>query len=127
VLDAAAVMFFAHLYSHAERARVEVVTIDCHAPYRMAVRVLFPNALVVADALHLHRRVGYALTEVRREAWNRWRHRSRRLGRVFKSVRFALQRPREELGADTTPRGERQRLLIFDATNLDRRMAPPTS
>lgn len=120
--DASAVMFFAHLYSHAERARVEVVTIDCHSPYRMAVRVLFPNALVVADTFHLHRRVGYALTEVRREAWNRWRHRSRRLGRIFKSVRFALQRPREELEADTTPRGERQRLLIFDATNLDRRL-----
>jgi transposase len=36
--DASAVMFFAHLYSHAERSRVRVVTIDCHAPYRMAVR-----------------------------------------------------------------------------------------
>jgi transposase len=54
--DASAVMFFAHLYAHAERCRVEVVTIDCHAPYRMAVRVLFPNALIVADAFHLHRR-----------------------------------------------------------------------
>ena len=48
--DASAVMFFAHLYSQSERARVRVVTIDCHAPYRMAVRVLFPNALIVADA-----------------------------------------------------------------------------
>jgi transposase len=64
--DASAVLFFAHLYSHAERARVRVVTIDCHAPYRMAARALFPNALVVADAFHLHRRVLAALTEVRR-------------------------------------------------------------
>lgn len=86
--DASAVMFFAHLYSHAERARVRVVTIDCHAPYRMAVRVLFPNALIVADAFHLHRRVGYALTEVRREAWNRCRAYSPRLVKVFKQVRF---------------------------------------
>jgi len=39
--DASAVMFFAHLYSHTERARVRVVTIDCHAPYRMGVRVPF--------------------------------------------------------------------------------------
>ena len=51
--DASAVMFFAHLYSQPERSRVRVVTIDCHAPYRMAVRVLFPNALIVADAFHL--------------------------------------------------------------------------
>jgi transposase len=120
--DASAVMFFAHLYSQSERARVRVVTIDCHAPYRMAVRALFPNALIVADAFHLHRRVGYALTEVRREAWNTWRQRSPRLGRVFKSVRFALMRPRDELEADTSRRGERQRMLIFDATNLDHRL-----
>ena len=120
--DASAVMFFAHLYSQPERARVRVVTIDCHAPYRMAVRVLFPNALIVADAFHLHRRVAYALTEVRREAWNTWRQRSKRLGRVFKSVRFALLRPRDELEADTSRRGEHQRMLIFDATNLDRRL-----
>ncbi len=120
--DASAVMFFAHLYSQPERATVRVVTIDCHAPYRMAVRVLFPNALIVADAFHLHRRVAYALTEVRREAWNTWRQRSKRLGRVFKSVRFALMRPRDELEADTSRRGEHQRMLIFDATNLDRRL-----
>jgi transposase len=120
--DASAVMFFAHLYSQSERARVRVVTIDCHAPYRMAVRVLFPNALIVADAFHLHRRVAYALTEVRREAWNTWRQRSPRPGRVFKSVRFALMRPRDELETDTSRRGGRQRMLIFDATNLDRRL-----
>jgi hypothetical protein len=87
----------------------------------MAVRVLFENALIVADAFHLHRRVAYALTEVRREAWNTWRQRSKRLGRVFKSVRFALLRPRDELEADTSRRGERQRMVIFDATTLDRR------
>jgi transposase len=48
-------VFFAHIYSHCERAKVRVVTIDCHAPYRMAVQVLFPNAVIVADAFHLHR------------------------------------------------------------------------
>jgi transposase len=31
-------------------------------------------------------------------------------------------RPRDELEADTSRRGERQRMLIFDATNLDRRL-----
>ena len=82
--DASAVLFFASLYSHVERAAVRVVTIDRHAPYRMAVRVLFPNAVIVADAFHIHRRVLAALTQVRRDAWNRWRHRSRRLGKVFK-------------------------------------------
>lgn len=117
--DASAVLFFAHLYSHAERAKVRVVTIDCHAPYRMAARVLFPNALVVADAFHLHRRVLAALTEVRRDAWNRWRARNRKLGKPFKEARFALARARDSLQADDRPAGERQRLALFDATNLD--------
>jgi len=98
--DSSAVLFFASLFSHAERARVAVVTIDCHAPYRMAARVLFPNALVVADAFHLHRRVLSALTQVRRDAWNRWRRRRRPLGQVFKDARFALARARDSLEAD---------------------------
>lgn len=117
--DAAAVLFFAGLYSHAERAGVRVVTIDCHAPYRAVARVVFPNALIVADAFHLHRRVLAALTEVRRDAWNRWRHRRRRLGKPFKDARFALARAREDLAADDTRTGERQRLALYDATNLD--------
>jgi len=117
--DASAVLFFASLFSHAERAEVRIVTIDCHAPYRSAVRVLFPNALIVADAFHLHRRVLTALTQVRRDAWNRWRHRSRRLGKPFKDARFALARSRDSLAADERPTGERQRLALFDATNLD--------
>ncbi len=85
----------------------------------MAVRVLFPNAVIVADAFHLHRRVGYALTEVRREAWNRCRADTARLAKVLKKVRFAIQRPRDELEADSSQRGARQRLLIYDATNLE--------
>jgi transposase len=117
--DASAVLFFASLYNHAERAGVRVVTIDCHAPYRMAVRALFPNAVVVADAFHVHRRVLAALTQVRRDAWNRWRHRSKRLGKVFKDARFGLARAREDLEADTRRAGERQRMAVFDATNLD--------
>lgn len=117
--DASAVMFFAHLYSHSERAQVRVITIDCHAPYRMAVRVLFPNALIVADAFHLHRRVGYALTAVRRDAWNSCRTDTPRLAKVFKDVRFAAQKPREELEADTSRKGRRQRILIYDASNLE--------
>ena len=117
--DASAVLFFASLFSHAERAKVQVVTIDCHAPYRAAVRVLFPHALIVADAFHIHRRVLAALTEVRRDAWNRWRERSRRLGRPFKDARFALARSRDALDADASRNGHRQRLALFDAVNLD--------
>lgn len=117
--DASAVLFFAGLFSHAERCRVQVVTIDCHAPYRMAARALFPNAVIVADAFHLHRRVLAALTEVRRDAWNRWRHRSRRLGKVFKDARFALARSGDALAVDDTRRGHRQRLAVYDAVNLD--------
>lgn len=117
--DASAVLFFAGLFSHAERAKVQVVTIDCHAPYRAAARVLFPHALIVADAFHLHRQVLAALSEVRREAWNRWREKSPRLGRVFKEARFALARSRDSLEADYSKNGERQRLALFDAVNLD--------
>ena len=117
--DASAVLFFASLFSHAERAAVRVVSIDCHAPYRMAARVLFPNALIVADAFHIHRRVLAALTQVRRDAWNRWRLRSRRLGKVFKDARFGLARARADLEVDTRRAGERQRIAVFDATNLD--------
>ncbi len=51
---------FAGLYSAAERAQVTVVTMDCHAPYRYIVRLAFPNALIVADAFHLHRQANYA-------------------------------------------------------------------
>jgi transposase len=117
--DAAAVLVFAGLYSHAERAAVRVVTIDYHAPYRAVARVVFPNAVIVADAFHLHRRVLAALTEVRRDAWNRWRHRNRRLGKPVKDARFALARSRDSLDADDSRTGERQRLARFDAVNLD--------
>jgi len=41
--DATAVLFFASLFSHAERAKVQVVTIDCHAGYRAAVRGAVPQ------------------------------------------------------------------------------------
>lgn len=29
---------------------------DCHVPYRHMVRLVFPHALIVADAFHVHRR-----------------------------------------------------------------------
>ena len=118
--DASAVLFFAGLFSHAERAKVQVVTIDCHAPYRAAARVLFPNALIVADAFHIHRRVLAALTEVRRGRLEPmagaepldW-------ASVFKDARFALARARDSLEADDSRSGERQRLALYDAVNLD--------
>ncbi|MFN2506148.1 MAG: transposase [Acidimicrobiales bacterium] len=56
---------------------------------------------------------------MRRDAWNRWRHRSRRLGKPFKDARFALARSRQALVADDSRTGERQRLALYDATNLD--------
>ena len=122
--DSSAVLFFASLFSHAERARVAVVTIDCHAPYRMAARVLVPNALVVADAFHLHRRVLSALTQVRRDAWNRWRRRRRSLGQVFKDARFALARARDSLEADGSRTGKRQRMAVSAAITDGSCIAP---
>lgn len=121
--DGAAVWAFAGGYSYPERARVQVVTIDCHAPYRAMVRLAFPNAVIVADAFHLHRRVLYALAAVRRSAWNRYRHRDAALGRAIKRSRYALARAGDELATDDSPKGERQRLAVHDATHLDSDLA----
>jgi transposase len=55
--DAAAIWAFSGLYSRSERAQVQIVSMDCHVPYRYMVRLVFPHALIVADAFHLHRRV----------------------------------------------------------------------
>src|SRR6267378_4253228 len=49
--DGAAIWAFAGLYSRHERAGVQVVSMDCHVPYRHMVRLVFPHALIVADAL----------------------------------------------------------------------------
>src|SRR5437867_3780160 len=38
---------FAGLYSRQERAGVQVVSMDCHNPYRHMVRLVFPHALIV--------------------------------------------------------------------------------
>lgn len=121
--DGAVVWAFAGRYSHAERAQVAVVTMDCHAPYRRMVRVFFPSALIVADAFHLHRSVLAALAEVRRAAWNRLRRQSPALGKAVKDARFGLARSREELAADQGRRGRRQREAVSDATNLDADLA----
>lgn len=115
----AVVWAFAGRYSYAERARVRVVTMDCHAPYRAMVRVCFPNALIVADAFHLHRRVHQALAEVRRGAWRRLRKDHPELAPVMKAARYPLARARDDLLADGTERGVKGRLVVYDATNLD--------
>jgi transposase len=48
--DAAAIWAFSGLYSRSERAQVQIVSMDCHVPYRYMVRLVFPHALIVADA-----------------------------------------------------------------------------
>jgi transposase len=120
--DGAAVWAFAGLYSFRERARVKVVTMDCHAPYRAMVKAAFPHAVIVADAFHLHRRVGQALAEVRRAAWNRARSTKGRRNadaRAIKTARYALARARDELAADHSSTGERQRRAVAAACALD--------
>ena len=122
--DGAVVWAFAGLYSAAERAQVTVVTMDCHAPYRYIVRLAFPNALIVADAFHLHRQANYALTEVRRAAWNRLRRASgKAAGKVMKDARYGLARARDELVNDTSPRGLRQRQAVEAAIAADPSLA----
>ena len=118
--DGAVVWAFAGLYSAEERAQVRVVTMDCHAPYRYVVRLAFPNAAIVADAFHLHRQANHALAEVRRAAWNRLRKAGgKAAGQVMKDARYGLARARDELVADPSPRGARQRSAVEMALAVD--------
>jgi len=88
-------------------------------PDRYMVRLVFPHALIVADAFHLHRCVLEALTTVRRSATHRIvKGRSRRAG-LPKHARYALARGRDELLADTTERGARQQAAVAEACGLD--------
>ena len=118
--DGAVVWAFAGLYSAEERKQVTVVTMDCHAPYRYIVRLAFPNARIVADAFHLHRQANHALAEVRRAAWNRLRTQGgKAAGQVMKDARYGLARARDELVADTSKRGARQRQAVEAALGAD--------
>ena len=49
----------------------------------------------------------------------RGRAESLKLARVFKDVRSALQKLRKEVMADPSRKGRRERMLIYDATNLE--------
>jgi transposase len=121
--DGAAIWAFAGLYSHSERARVAVVSMDCHNPYRYMVRIVFPNADIVADAFHLHQRVLQALTEVRRGATVRIAKARRGRPGKAKAARHALARARDRLDADTSPRGARDRQAVAEVCRLDDRLA----
>lgn len=117
--DGASVWAFAGRFSRAERAQVQVVSMDCHVPYRYVVRLAFSHAMIVADAFHLHRRVLDALGAVRRSATHRLgRSRSGR-ARLPKQARFALARARERLEADSSERGARQRAAVAEVCGLD--------
>jgi transposase len=117
--DGAAIWAFAGLYQRHERARVAVVTIDCHNAYRYMVRLAFPHALIVADAFHLHRLVLDALAKVRRLATTRIGKNKRGDARLPKATRHALARPRDELVDDTSERGKRQRAAVVTVCMLD--------
>ena len=122
--DGAVIWAFAGLYSRAERAQVQVVTMDCHNSYRMMIRLAFPHALVVADAFHLHRMCLDALTKVRRSAVRRIAH-TRNAGRAMrpKAARHALARARDDLDGDTSERGARQRAAVAEVCALDADLA----
>ena len=117
--DGAAVWAFAGLYSRAERAVVQIVTMDGHNPYRYMVRIAFPHAMIVTDAFHLHRRVLDALTAVRRSAFGRLAKRRPAMHNDVKAARFALARARDELATDTTERGARHRAAVAELCGAD--------
>ena len=96
---------------------------DCHNPYRHMVRLVFPHALIVADAFHLHRRVLDALAEVRKAAARRLARRHPSRWKAPKAARYALVRSREELAADTSERGARQREAVAELCALDAELA----
>jgi transposase len=121
--DGAAIWAFAGLFSRGERARVRVVSMDCHVPYRYMIRLAFPHALIVADAFHLHRRVLDALTAVRRSATHRIAKGRSGRARLPQAARYALARARDQLEADTSPRAARQRTAVAEVCRLDRRLA----
>jgi transposase len=121
--DGAAIWAFAGLYRRAERAQVQVVSMDCHNPYRYMVRLAFPHAVIVADAFHLHRQVLHALTEVRRSTAARLRSSKPGRARAPKAARHALARARDELAADTSERGQRQRAAVAEACSADESLA----
>lgn len=122
--DGAAIWAFAGLYSRHERAGVKVVSMDCHNPYRHMVRLVFPHALIVADAFHVHRRFLDALTEVRKAAARRIaRRHGRNAWRVPKAARYALLRARDNLEADTSERAARQRAVVAEVCALDDELA----
>ena len=117
--DGAAISAFAARYRRRLRVGVAVVSIDCHNAYRYMVRLVFPHALIVTDAFHLHRQVLEALAKVRRSATHRVaRGRSGR-ARLPKMARHALARGRDELNADTSHHGERQRAAVVEVCGLD--------
>jgi transposase len=134
--EASAVWAFASQYRHHERAVVQVVTMDCHAGFRKVAKVMFPNAVIVADAFHLHRLVLNALADVRRTEWRHIRktvlggdpagmprRQTAGVGGELKRVRFALARPRRDLSADTSERGAAQRAALAAALTANPKLA----
>ncbi|MCA1681719.1 MAG: ISL3 family transposase [Acidimicrobiales bacterium] len=117
--DGAAIAAFASAYRRRLRVRVAVVSIDSHNAYRYMVRIVFPHAMIVTDAFHLHRQALEALAKVRRSATGRVaRGRSGR-ARLPKMARHALARAGDELNADTSEHGARQRAVVVEVCGLD--------
>jgi len=117
--DGAAVWAIASKYPRSQRARVRVVSMDCHNPFRYMARLVFPHAMIVADAFHLHRQVLFALAEVRKTASARLARTRPARHKAAKAARYALARSRDALMADTTPRGERDRAVVAEICGLD--------
>jgi transposase len=107
--------YLASLSEH-ERSRVEVVCIDLHEPFRLAVRAMLPGARIVADPFHVVRGAGDALDTVRRARQRQRRAtvksargRSTTWNRRLYGARRLLLRGRERL----TERGRRRLRELF--------------
>lgn len=77
----------------AGREQVELITLDLSGGYREAMRLLFPNAMLVADKFHVVRLFGKYLREVRlRDLGKRGRREDRRVA--------VVHMPRSELSRE---------------------------
>jgi transposase len=85
---------------------VQAVAMDMHEPYRQAVQLCCPEAVVVADKFHIIRRVNQALDQKRVKVQNELRQGRR--GGLYRS-RYLLLRAREHL--KETERADWQRLV----------------
>lgn len=84
-------------FSREERENVRFIISDLWRPYRTIARLLFPNAIYVADKFHYQRLVSNAFNAVRKEAYKRL---DKTLARRVKRYWKLLNKKRSTINSD---------------------------